>query len=79
MHGADYVSEDFVSRVGRLGRSFGCPSIPMQGHEEIIKMLSERSCLYIYYPDEKYQNSSGMFAAETAFNGLSDFYWNLPA
>jgi hypothetical protein len=78
MHGADYVSEDFVSQAGRLGRSFGCPSIPMQGHEEIIKMLSNRSCLYIYYPDDKYENSSGMFASEMAFNGLSDFLLESP-
>lgn len=78
MHGADYVSEDFVHRVGRLGRSFGCPSIPMQGHEEIIKMLSDRSCLYIYYPDYKYQNTSGMLTAETALNGLSDLLMKSP-
>lgn len=73
MHGADYVSEDFINRIGRLGRSFGCPSIPMKGHEEIVKLLSHRSCLYIYYPDNKYQSSSAMFTAETALNGLSDF------
>jgi hypothetical protein len=47
MHGADYVSEDFVNRMGRLGRSFGCPSIPVKGHEEIIKLLSNKSC-FVY-------------------------------
>jgi hypothetical protein len=73
MHGADYVSEDFVNRTGRLGRSFGCPSIPMNGHEEIIKLLSKRSCLYIYHPDDKYQKSSDLYTSETALNGLSDF------
>ena len=78
MHGADYVSEGFVSHTGRLGRSFGCPSIPVQGHEEIVKMLSNRSCLYIYYPDDSYENSSGMFASEMAFNGLSNFLLESP-
>jgi L,D-transpeptidase catalytic domain len=78
MHGADYVSTTFVNQVGRLGRSFGCPAIPMFGHEEIIKMLSDKSCLYIYYPDEKYQNSSGMFATEMAFNGLTNFLLESP-
>jgi len=78
MHGADYVSDDFVQRYGRLGRSFGCPSIPVEGHEEIIKMLSDRTCLYIYYPDEKYQSSSGMFAAENILNGLSNFLLESP-
>ena len=78
MHGADYVSTNFINQIGRLGRSFGCPAIPMFGHEEIIKMLSDKSCLYIYYPDDKYQNSSGMFEAEIAFNGLSNFLLESP-
>jgi hypothetical protein len=78
MHGADYVSEDFVNRMGRLGRSFGCPSIPVKGHEEIIKLLSNKSCLYIYYPDDKYKKSSDLYTAETALNGLSDFLQELP-
>ena len=78
MHGADYVSTNFINQAGRLGRSFGCPAIPMHGHEEIIKMLSNRSCLYIYYPDDNYQNSSGMFEVEMAFNGLSNFLLESP-
>jgi hypothetical protein len=78
MHGADYVSEDFVNRMGRLGRSFGCPSIPVKGHEEIIKLLSNKSCLYIYYPDDKTKKSSDLYTAETALNGLSDFLQELP-
>jgi hypothetical protein len=78
MHGADYVSENFIRRFGYLGRSFGCPSIPMEGHEEIIRLLSDRSCLYIYYPDSKYQNSTGMFAAANVLNGLSDFLMESP-
>lgn len=78
MHGADYVSNSFVRRIGRLGRSFGCPSIPMVGHEEIIKLLSEKSCLYIYYPDIKYLTGSCMLATETTLNGLSDFLTKSP-
>ena len=74
IHGADYVSREFISRYGRLGRSYGCPSIPMEDHEKFINMLSGRSCIYIHFPDYKYQNSSGMFTTETAIEGMSRFF-----
>lgn len=73
MHGADYVSKDFIKNYGRLGRSFGCPSIPMEGHEKIVTLLSGRSCIYIHYPDEQYLNSSKLFAHEKAVVGLYAF------
>lgn len=73
MHGADYVSRDFISRNGRLGRSFGCPSIPMEDHENIINMLSGQSCLYIHFPDAGYLKSSSLLVDETAAGGMSRF------
>ena len=73
MHGADYVSRDFIKQYGRLGRSYGCPSIPQEDHEKIINLLSGRSCIYIHIQDEKYLNSSGMFTMETALEGMSRF------
>jgi hypothetical protein len=73
MHGADYVSNDFIRQYGRLGRSYGCPSIPMEDHEKIINMLSGRSCIYIHFPDDKYQSSSRMFTMEIALDGMYSF------
>jgi hypothetical protein len=73
MHSAFYVSRDFIRQYGILGRSFGCPAIPMEDHEKIITLLSGKSCLYIYYPDNKYQISSQMFAEETAFRGINNY------
>jgi len=75
MHGADYVSRDFISRNGRLGRSFGCPSIAMEDHEKIINMLSGQSCLYIHFPDAGYLQSSSLLIDETALGGMSRFLY----
>lgn len=54
MHGADYASEAFIGSVGRLGRSLGCPAVPMEIHEALIREIAEGTCLFIYYPDDRY-------------------------
>ena len=59
MHGASYVSEQFVKLHGRLGRSLGCPALPMSNYKEIINNIKEGTCLFIYYPSQDYlQNST---------------------
>lgn len=50
IHGADYVSKDFIQQNGRLGRSFGCPAVPMNEVNEIIDLIKDGTCLYIYHP-----------------------------
>lgn len=58
IHGADYVSEHYARRYGRLGRSFGCPAVPMGLHQELIDTIGEGSCVFIYYPDINYLKDS---------------------
>ena len=50
IHGADYVAESFIKNNSRLGRSLGCPAIPMNMTKEIISIIKDKSCLYIYHP-----------------------------
>lgn len=50
MHGADYVAESFIKNNSRLGRSLGCPAIPMNMTKEIINTIKDKTCLYIYHP-----------------------------
>ncbi len=54
VHGADYVSDKFICQNDRLGRSWGCPAIPMDMTGPIINTIKEGTCLFIYYPEPKY-------------------------
>jgi hypothetical protein len=54
MHGADYVSEEFIRKNGFLGRSHGCPAVPAPLNHEIIDVIKNGSCLFIYFPSQKY-------------------------
>ena len=54
MHGADYVSESFIRNNKRLGRSLGCPAIPLELTDEIIEAIKGKSCLYIYHPSRSF-------------------------
>jgi len=58
MHGADYVCDNFICQFGRLGRSFGCPSVPFEVHKQIINTIKDGTCLFVYYPDKKYLSAS---------------------
>lgn len=58
MHGADYVSESFIRKIGRLGRSFGCPAIPYDVHKDIIETIKNGACLFVYSPDKQYLQKS---------------------
>ena len=52
VHGADYVSESFIKNHKRLGRSQGCPALPVDMNEKIINVIKEKSCLFIYHPSK---------------------------
>jgi hypothetical protein len=41
-----------------MGRSLGCPAVPMGEHEQIINEIKEGSCLFMYYPDANYLTHS---------------------
>lgn len=48
IHGADYVNQKFISATGRLGRSLGCPALPMENHEDIINLIKGKSPIFIF-------------------------------
>jgi hypothetical protein len=64
MHGADYVSENFIKSQKRLGRSWGCPAVPRELAQPIINTIKNNNCLFIYYPDQQYLSSSKWLKTE---------------
>lgn len=58
LHGADYATPDFITRTGRLGRSYGCPSVPTELNKEIIDTIKGKSVMFIYHTDENYAKNS---------------------
>jgi hypothetical protein len=55
IHGAEYVDESYIESQGYIGRSEGCPAVPVRLHKPIINTIKEGSCLFIYHPDKRYE------------------------
>lgn len=56
VHGAAYVSESIIKQTGRLGRSQGCPALPLDLYEPIINTLKEGAALFINKSDAGYSS-----------------------
>ena len=50
VHGAHYVDPDWAKQTGWVGRSQGCPAVPVGIHKELIDLIKEKTCLFIYHP-----------------------------
>lgn len=50
MHGARYVSQDLANEQGYIGRSEGCPAIPVKISKSVINTIKCGTCLFIYHP-----------------------------
>jgi len=62
IHGADYANETLIDAQGWLGRSFGCPALPMDNYREIINLIKDESCLLIFHNDNQdYKKKSEYF------------------
>ncbi|MEZ5046526.1 MAG: murein L,D-transpeptidase catalytic domain family protein [Chitinophagaceae bacterium] len=58
IHGAAYVSDEFAKANQRLGRSHGCPALPVDLAPKIIDQIKFGSCLFIYHTSSNYLKRS---------------------
>ncbi len=58
IHGASYANEKTIQQKGYLGRSFGCPALPVNINQKIINNIKEGNCVFVYYPNQKYLKES---------------------
>ena len=57
VHGASYAGEDFIKKNGRLGRSQGCPALPLDVAKPIIETIKNKTVLYIDGPSSTYSST----------------------
>jgi hypothetical protein len=58
MHGAPYSNPSSIATLGFLGRSQGCPALPLSIHKPVINAIKNGSCLFIYTDDKSYLDRS---------------------
>lgn len=58
VHCADYVDESFIRSQGFIGRSLGCPALPIRYTKPIIETIKNGSCFFMYSPNLKYLSHS---------------------
>lgn len=58
VHGADYVSDSWINMQGYIGRSQGCPAVPMDISRPLIDEIKEGTVLFIYHPTSAYLSRS---------------------
>jgi hypothetical protein len=56
MHGADYIGDEWGGKY--MGRSYGCPAVPIEDCSTIIELIRGGACLFIYHPTKKYLQHS---------------------
>ena len=71
IHAADYVSEAWAKRAGRIGRSQGCPALPNEINKAVIDTLKNKTVVFAYYNEDSYLKSSAYLDVDRMMKGLT--------
>jgi len=70
MHDAAYVSDGWITKYGRLGRSQGCPALPKELSKKVIDAIKGKSVIFAYYNDAQYLSASSNLNLDNLFQKL---------
>lgn len=71
MHGAPYVDPAQGQRMGRLGRSWGCPAVRSAVARPMIDLLKDGQFVFSYYPDQAWLARSALLNCPAARRSLA--------
>ena len=71
MHGAPYVDPSQGQRMGRLGRSWGCPAVRSAVARPMIDLLKDGQFVFSYYPDQAWLSRSALLKCPAARKALA--------
>lgn len=63
IHGAAYSDPSVAVSSGRLGRSFGCPALPLSLCKPVINTIKNGTLLFIYANDKNYLTQSSILSS----------------
>lgn len=58
VHGAAYIGDQYLHTNKFMGRSYGCPAVPLNESSAIINLIKNGTCLFIYHPSKIYLQKS---------------------
>lgn len=83
LHGADYVNQNTIDQLGRLGRSFGCPAVSSNVVNQVIETVKNKNVLFINGNDSRYtskyldeDNAAKYAFADSSYNLVKDVLTN---
>ncbi len=83
IHGAPYVCEKLITLKGRLGRSYGCPAVPLNLANKVIDNIRNKTVIFINGTDENYNSkyldediAAGFIQADNSTLELANLIYN---
>ena len=72
MHDAEYVSQAWIKKYGRLGRSQGCPALPKDISKKVIDTIKDKTVIFAYFNDVNYLKTSAHLNLDNLFLKLDE-------